>query len=214
MLSSNANPEALILDFGGVIYQIDHAQQQKAFAQAGLDNFDKLYSQAQQSPLFADFECGRISKQDFIKQIQEWIGGGVSAEQIELLWNSILVGFPAQNVDMLKKLRQKYRLFLLSNTNAIHHQVFIDAFKQTYGYDFDSLFEQTFWSFKIGKRKPDANIYEEVLSKIPIPGAQCLFIDDTRKNVEAAIHNGLPSLWLKPGTALPDIFDPDLNLLL
>jgi len=214
MDKSNFKPKALILDFGGVIYQIDHAQQQKAFAQAGLHNFDELYSHAQQSPLFANFECGRISDRDFIQEIQTWLGGGFEEEQIEYLWNSILVGFPAQNVDMLIKLRQKYRLFLLSNTNVIHHQVFIDAFKQTYGYDFDSLFEQTFWSFKIGKRKPDADIYEEVLSRIPIPGAQCLFIDDTSKNVEAAIHNGLPAIWLEPGKSLPDIFDPDLNLLL
>ncbi len=214
MQTANLNPEALILDFGGVIYQIDHARQQKAFAQAGLNNFDELYSQAQQSPLFADLECGRISGRDFIQLLQAWLGSGFGSEQIEELWNSILVGFPDSNIILLNKLRKKYRLFLLSNTNAIHHQIFIDQFKQSYGYDFDSLFEQTFWSFKMGKRKPDADIYQEVLSKVPIPGAQCLFIDDTRKNVDAAIHSGLPAYWLESGTSLPDIFDRNLNLLL
>jgi putative hydrolase of the HAD superfamily len=209
-----SNPDALILDFGGVIYQIDHIQQQEAFAQAGLRNFDELYSHAQQSPLFADFECGRISSADFLGQIQDWLGGRLDAGQIEYLWNSILVGFPPQNVALLEKLRQKYRLYLLSNTNAIHHHVFISEFKRTYAYDFDSLFEQTFYSFKVGKRKPDAEVYLEVLSRVYTPGMQLLFIDDTRQNVDAAIQNGLPSLWLEPGKALADIFDPDLNLLL
>ncbi|MEI2419994.1 hypothetical protein V6O07_06950, partial [Arthrospira platensis SPKY2] len=60
---------------------------------------------------------------------------------------------------MLEDLRKHYNLYLLSNTNAIHYELFINDFTKKYGYDFNSLFVKPYWSFEVGLRKPEEAIY-------------------------------------------------------
>lgn len=203
----------LILDFGGVIYEISHQKQMETFAKIGIYNFDELYSQAQQSPLFADLECGRLDHRKFRNEVGRFIGRNISEEEIDKAWNSILVGFPEDNVRFLEKLRNRYRLFLLSNTNAIHYEVYIREFSEKYGYDFNSLFRKAFWSFKVGMRKPEPEIYEFVKKHLDASDySNCIFIDDTQTNTTAAKASGIPSFWLKPGMKLQDLFNKNLEL--
>jgi putative hydrolase of the HAD superfamily len=208
-----SNPEILILDFGGVIYQISHQKQKETFAQLGIHNFDELYSQAKQSPLFADLERGHISNEDFITAVSGFIGGGFGVDKILKAWNSILVDFPEENVSFVESLKDHYQLYLLSNTNSIHYDIYIKQFTEKFGYDFNSLFKKAFWSFKIGKRKPDAEIYEFVKAEIGIDPSKMLFVDDTEVNITASRDAGVPAYWLKPGEKLNDLFGQDFNLL-
>jgi glucose-1-phosphatase len=213
---NHGNPEisSLILDFGGVIYRISHQKQKETFTTLGLGNFDDLYSQARQSPLFADFERGTVSNDEFRKAIRKMVGREVTHEMIDEAWNSILVDYPKATVALLEQLSSRYQLFLLSNTNEIHYKVYIREFLDQYGYDFNTLFTQTFWSHQIGMRKPDDDIYQFVRTKTGITPDAALFIDDTRINTEAAIKNGIPSFWLQPGKTLGDLFETDLSLRL
>ncbi len=60
MKSNIKIPDNLILDFGGVIYQIDHLRQIEAFVNLGIKDFGALFSKAHQSDIFEDFECGNL----------------------------------------------------------------------------------------------------------------------------------------------------------
>lgn len=212
MQQQSKNIRALVLDFGGVIYEISHQIQKETFARLGIGNFDELYSQARQSPLFADFERGRVTNDEFREAVRSFIGDRVGREEIEEAWNSILVGFPEENVRFLEALKNHYDLYLLSNTNAIHYDVYTEEFIRKFGYDFNSLFRKTFWSFRVGMRKPDAEIYRHVISESGGDKASMLFIDDTEANVAASVKSGLPALWLRPGQTLRDLFDENLAL--
>lgn len=205
---------ALILDFGGVIYTISHEQQAATFLKMGIGNFARLYSHALQDPLFKDLECGKIEEGFFKNELRQRFGIKLSDREIDLAWNSILVGFPEENVRFLEMLGKKYRLYLLSNTNAIHYKVFINDFFDRFGYDFNSLFEKTFWSFQIGKRKPNPDIYHYVMKETSLNPENTRFVDDTKINAEAAEKNGMPAIWLAPGKKLKDIFDENLKLRL
>ncbi|KAE8009871.1 hypothetical protein FH972_006280 [Carpinus fangiana] len=55
----------------------------------------------------------------------------------------------------------------------------------------------TFCSCIIGKRKPDPDFYLEVLSHLKVDPANCIFIDDRLKNVEAAMELGIVGLHFK-----------------
>jgi len=209
-----ANTNSLILDFGGVIYNISHQQQFETFAKLGINNFKQMYSHAIQNPLFADFECGKISNEAFRNEACKLIGKDFTHKEIDMAWNSILVGFPEENVKFLEQLKKHYRLYLLSNTNAIHYDIYIKKFRDKFGYDFNELFNKTFWSFKIGMRKPDNDIYNWVISQLDSKYDSPLFIDDTKINTDAAIKNGIPSYWLGPGKKLADLFDKDFRLKL
>lgn len=213
-MNSSPSVSKLILDFGGVIYTISHQKQQETFVKLGLDNFDELYSHAIQLPLFAQFECGKISGDEFRENIKTLLGNKFSDAQIDLAWNSILVGFPEDTVRFLELLSKHYTLYLLSNTNVIHYDVYINQFNKTFGYDFNTLFEKTYWSFKVGKRKPNKDIYDQLISECCITPKNTLFIDDTQLNTTTAEKAGIPSYWLKPGEHLQDIFNADLSLKL
>jgi len=208
----NANPDILILDFGGVIYEISHQKQKETFAKLGIPNFEELYSQAKQSPLFADLERGQISNKAFISKVDGILGHAINDKEIHRAWNSILVGFPEENVKFLESLKEHYQLYLLSNTNAIHYEIYINQFSKNFGYDFNSLFEKTFWSFQIGMRKPDQEIFDHVKTEFGGDPARMLFVDDTLENIRASQHAGMPAYWLKPGEKLSDLFRDDFRL--
>lgn len=203
----------LILDFGGVIYQIDHYRQIETFKALGVNNFEVLYSQAMQSPLFAEFECGRISPDEMLLELTGLLGkNNVSKQQAYDAWNSILVGFSDNVVQLLEKLRTRYKLYLLSNTNSIHYDLFISNFAEKYGYDFNSLFVKPYWSFKVGMRKPDEEIYQFVMADSNLNPDETVFIDDSPQNVKSSVRAGVPAILLKYGKTLDELFDGAMNL--
>jgi putative hydrolase of the HAD superfamily len=212
-MSEKINIQNLILDFGGIIYQISHQIQKEAFTDLGIENFDELYSHAIQNPLFAQFETGSVSIEEFRNTLAGMLPGKFSDNDIDAAWNSILVAYIPNMVSLLALLSKKYRLFLLSNTNAIHYEVYIPEFKNQYGYQFNELFEKAYWSFKIGLRKPNHEVYKFVLDDSNLRPEECLFIDDTQKNVEAAMECGINAVCLGPAQQLSDLFDQELNLL-
>ena len=64
------------------------------------------------------------------------------------------------------------------------------------GYTCADLFDNVFVSHEMHLAKPDPEIYHSAVRQIGRPAAQCLFIDDTLINVEAAKHEGLQGAWL------------------
>jgi hypothetical protein len=54
-----------------------------------------------------------------------------------------------------------------------------------------ALFEDVFLSHRLGMVKPDLRLFEYVLETIGCPPSNCVFIDDTPRNVEAACTIGI-----------------------
>ncbi len=207
------NIKNLILDFGGVIYQIDHQKQIEAFTALGIKDFGDLYSQAMQSELFTGFECGNLAPDTLISEILEILGRDkVNRERVVEAWNSILVGYLDDAVNLLEKLKFRMNLYLLSNTNEIHYELFTDEFREQRGYDFNSLFVKPYWSFKMGKRKPDIETYQFVLNDSGLNPDETLFIDDSPQNIRASVLAGLPAYHLSHPKMLTDLFNNDLRL--
>ena len=126
MIYENQTIDTIIFDLGGVILNIDYQLPVKAFKKLGIENFNELFSQASQSNLFNDYETGEISSDDFIKEIKKYLPQNTSDEAIINAWNSILLDLPEERLFSLEKAAENHRIFLLSNTNALH----IDSFNQ------------------------------------------------------------------------------------
>lgn len=200
----------IIFDFGGVIFNIDHKKVETAFRNLGLDNFEELFNQASQSSLFRDFEVGELEPGEFREKLRELSGLNVSDEILDQTWNEILCDYPPHRIELLKSLKENYRLFLLSNTNSIHYDHYINLFKKQYAYDFTSLFEESFWSFKIGKRKPDPDPYTHILNKLGLLPEETLFIDDSIQNIDSARDLNIFAFHLDKGMDVSELFVDDL----
>lgn len=202
----------IIFDFGGVIIEISHQRLEEAFRGYGIENFDLLFSQAMQSDLFQEFEKGGITTVQFRNEVRKLTNLIVSNDILDQLWNQIIGDYPPHRIELLKKIKDNYRLFLFSNTNIIHYNFYIEKFRQEFGFDFHSLFDKTYWSFKMGKRKPDLASFSEIMSVEGLIPGETLFIDDSIQNIMTAKQLGIKTIHLENGLDITDLFKNDFLL--
>jgi FMN phosphatase YigB (HAD superfamily) len=190
--------ENIIFDLGGVIINLDYNRTAQAFIDLGLKNFNEIYSKAQQSHLFDDFEKGTMPPENFRAELRKYLPSETTDEQIDKAWNAMLLDIPVHRVEWLRKVGERYRIFLLSNTNTIHVDSFTKMADNVYGQgEFERVFERHYYSCQMGMRKPDAEIFERVLQENNLDKSRTLFIDDSIQHVEGAIRTGLHAELLK-----------------
>jgi len=191
--------EAIIFDLGGVIINIDYQLTIDAFERLGVQNFIQQYSKKNQSKLFDLLEVGKISNEQFVQTIKNDLKiSHCSNHQIVNAWNSLLLDFPVKRLNLLKELKQKFKTFLLSNTNNIHIDAFQKILKNQTGYaSLDPYFHKVYFSSKIGFRKPDNDVFEYVLSHHNLVPNKTLFIDDSIQHIVAAKKLGIQTHHLK-----------------
>jgi putative hydrolase of the HAD superfamily len=197
----------IIFDLGGVILNVDFYLTNEEFKKLGVKNFNKLYSQLVQTNLFKDFEKGIISVKKFHDKFRKITGISISDYKIDKAWNSMIGDFPLQRIRLLENLRKKYKIFLLSNTNKIHYNLYIKRLEKEYRYKkFSELFEKSYLSFNIGMRKPDKEIFDFVVTQNNIKPKETLFIDDSFQNTESAKQTGLKTYLLSKKEDITDVF--------
>ena len=197
MIIDTNNYKNIIFDLGGVILNIDYSLTEKAFSKLGISDFKTLFSQAQQTQLFDNYEKGFISSDNFRTELKKYLQKNISDAEIDIAWNSILLDLPKERIDLLKKIKTTHRTFLLSNTNDIHIETFNSYLKNEFELpDLSSFFEKMYLSYEIGMRKPDAEIFELVLRENNLKPKETLFIDDSIQHVEAAKKLGIEAYWL------------------
>lgn len=186
----------IIFDLGNVIINIDPVLSVKAMSKLGFLDFEKSYSLLSQSNLFDSLEKGLITPEQFHNEINAELKTKVSSDEINKAWGAMLLDFPAQRIELLQSLAKKYRLFLLSNTNIIHFHQYNNDLEKQYGFGLNSLFEKAYYSYDIGMRKPDAEIFEYVLDDSDLNPFETVFIDDLDKNIDVAGRMGLNTIWI------------------
>jgi putative hydrolase of the HAD superfamily len=204
----------LIFDFGGVICNIEITRTEKEFYRLGLRSFEKDYSVSNRESLFGSFEAGSLSESQFRDLIRKWIPNPVTDHQIDAAWNALLLDIPKPRIDLLVRLRSRYRLFLLSNTNPIHHRQFKQNLQEQHGFeDFPALFEKTYFSYILRMKKPSREMFEFVIRDAGIIPRESLFIDDSLEHIVGAREAGLYAYHLKKGEDIIELFNPYLDFI-
>lgn len=181
----------VIFDLGGVILNLNQDLTLKAFEQLGAD----LHKVNFQSPVFTDFETGKIGAQEFRNQIRTFLKQEVTDAAIDEVWNAMLLDIPEHRIKAIEQLRKTHRIYLLSNTNSIHIDAFNTYFKQQFEPErWVQLFDKIYYSYEIGLRKPNTDIYEYVTADIQMQPEHCLFIDDSLANINGAADAGLKTI--------------------
>jgi putative hydrolase of the HAD superfamily len=153
------------------------------------------------------FEKGQISKENFLLGIQKHIPNA-TIDEILATWNAVLLDFPLHRLEFLQLLSQKYRLFLLSNTDAIHINHFEQREGTSFYSDFYQCFEKVYFSYEMGMRKPDTEIYHALIRQHELLPKRTLFIDDKKENTDAAKALGLEVWNLQVGQEdVVELFD-------
>lgn len=178
----------IIFDFGDIFINLDKQATIDALEKLGLKQWNDDLHQ-----LNLQFEKGEITEEHFLYGIQKHIPNA-SIEEISIAWNAILLDLPLYRLEFLQKLSKKYRLFLLSNTDAIHIATFERENGTSFYSDFYQCFEKVYFSFEMGMRKPDAEIFNYLIQHHQLSAKNTLFVDDKKENTDAAFALGLP-IW-------------------
>ena len=121
----------LLFDLGGVIMNLDRNRCVKALEALGLAEADEMLGIAVQKGPFGQLESGQIGPDEFRNEIRTRIGRPVSDADIDGALNRFLLGIPVQRLHQLRQLRERYGVYMLSNTNPIMWNSFIaDQFRQ------------------------------------------------------------------------------------
>lgn len=196
---------AIIFDFGDVFINLDKQATVDGLRNLGLTEWNDDLNQ-----LNIQFETGQITRNNFIEGIQKHIPNA-STEEILKAWNAILLDFPLYRLEFLQMLSKKYRLFLLSNTDAIHIETFEQNNGASFYGDFYKCFEKVYFSFEIAMRKPNLGIYNYVLNEHDLQAKRTLFIDDKKENTDAALSLGFQVWNLQVGQEdVVDLFNKNI----
>ncbi|QCR25062.1 HAD family phosphatase [Pontibacter sp. SGAir0037] len=197
----------IIFDLGGVIINLDYHKSIQELQRYCKSGRSIEYSQKAQSKLFDLFETGASTAEEFRAQLREEYDLEATDEEIDAAWNAMLLDIPQERIDLLLELGKKYRIFLLSNTNAIHLKRFNEIVAHSFTIpSLDSLFEQTYYSHLVGLRKPDAVIFEQILQQHNLQKEETLFIDDSIQHIESARKIGIQTLHLQPPLTINEFF--------
>ncbi|KAG0375442.1 MAG: HAD-superfamily hydrolase, subfamily IA, variant 3 [Linnemannia gamsii] len=198
--------KALIFDLGNVLLRLNQSATAEGFKSLGATNFPTL-SQHHNSQTIVDIETGKITPQEFRSAIRTSIGlpDTVTDTQFDAAWNAMLLDFPKGRLELMNTLRKEYgyKVYLLSNTNAIHIE-YIDrvCLKDYKEETLDPFFDKVYYSHGIGYRKPSKEAFEIILKDQGLQAGECLFLDDMPENVEAAKACGLQAAQVDAETDL------------
>ncbi|MHA4741673.1 HAD family hydrolase [Dyadobacter sp. MSC1_007] len=206
----NSKIRNIIFDLGDVILNIDVPIASKSFGELSGKEQAEIMKIFKESDLFRQFETGLLDEPTFRNYVREILNlPDLSDEAIDTAWNSLLLDLPPERVELLKKLSQKYRLFLLSNTSSIHITQVNKILKASTGVErLGDLFETVFLSYEMGLMKPDPRIYTQVLEQAGLLAEETLFLDDNADNIKSASEVGIETIHVqKPVTILEYLKD-------
>ncbi|WMW77342.1 HAD family phosphatase [Flavobacterium sp. 20NA77.7] len=197
--------DAIIFDFGNVFINLDANAPLEALKKLGVTDWNEELDYLNKS-----YETGKIDELTFMQGIQKQLP---QAELVEIreAWNSILLDFPLYRLEFLQMLTSKYKLYLLSNTDATHIEKFEHKVGQSFAREFYSCFEKVYFSFEFGFRKPEAKAFQFVLNNHNLTPKKTLFIDDKLENIKAAEELGIQTWHLQVGQEdVVDLFQKNI----
>lgn len=192
----------IIFDFGDVFINL---RKEKS-----LEEFHKLGLHGPNEDLLTHndlFEKGKITEIQFINCFLKYIPDA-GIQEVVKAWNSVIGDFPLYRLEFLQLLSTKYRLFLLTNTDSIHIDRFEHKVGMSFYSDFYRCFEKVYYSYEMGMRKPDAEIFNTIIRKHDLSPKRTLFVDDKKENTDIAESLGLHVWNLQVGAEdVVDLFD-------
>lgn len=183
--------ENVIFDLGGVVIDLDRDRAVRALEKLGLEDADAMLGLYGQQEPFYGLETGERSSGEFFDIMRSRMQPGVTDKQITEAINQFLVALPLKRLEMLRRMRLAgYRIFMLSNTNPVMFNTWIDrAFRQEGG-SVNDYFDGIVVSYEELMCKPNVAIFETLMRRYGLNPSATLMLDDSEKNCQAAAEAG------------------------
>lgn len=178
--------EVIVFDLGKVIFDFDINKLSDGFHLSSKSSKQDVVDLVSgHKDIFINYEKGTLSSREFYNQMVSLLTLYADYDKFRDIWNDIFT--PFEDISgFIKILSEKYPLAILSNTNDLHFEYLKDKYPEIFSY-----FKDFHLSYKIGARKPDAEIYKKVIDFYNINPANIFFTDDLEKNIISARATGI-----------------------
>lgn len=199
----------LIFDLGGVILDLSVTSTIREFSKLSGIQQETVMEIFNSSAGFIEYEKGLMDDAGFRNFLREVYRVNATDDEIDSCWNAMLLGIPASKLRLLTDLKKNYNVFLLSNTNEIHlryinNVILWDLHRETV---LDNYFHRAYYSQRMLKRKPEPEIYRQVLEENGLVAAETLFLDDNILNIEGAKSVGVQTVHITSSDHIFNVFN-------
>jgi glucose-1-phosphatase len=175
----------LIFDMGKVIIPFDFERGYQAIAaDCGLPPAE-IRARLGATDLVVRLETGLIEPEDFVAEVSALVNFPGSYRDFCAHWTAIFFPDTLIPESLITSLKGRYRLLVLSNTNAIHIEMVRER------YPILSHFDHLVLSHEVKAMKPDPLIYAAALAEAQAEPAECFFTDDIADYVAGARRAGI-----------------------
>ncbi len=180
--------KAIIFDLGKTIIPFEIDRGYAALApHCGLKR-EEMRRRLQEATIVQRFEAGEVSPERFVEEFSAALGLKLDYGRFCELWSSIFLPEPLVPEELLEGLAKRYRMLLLSNTNAIHFAMV------RVRYPILRHFDDFVLSYEVGALKPAEKIYRAAVERAGCAPEECFFTDDIDSYVEGARAVGLDAV--------------------
>ena len=181
--------KTIFFDIGGVLIDI-HPERTYQYLSDSADVEVSMVKESFPWDAHDQYERGIMNNEDWFITYKESLPQPCCLKRSDF-WNAwkLLLGEEKNTVNILEALNKQYSIWLLSNTNPKHIQDEIEK-----RYLFPSLVSGAVYSFDVGVRKPEKEIYEIAMQRANANPQECLFIDDLLENIQAAKQIGIEGI--------------------
>lgn len=185
----------VIFDLGGVLINVDPERTVRHLAEATGQPLAACAEALSDPLLRREFQLGQISPKDMARHLSARLEGGLRFEQFVVAWNCMV----EENVKatwVLERLRSRYTLLVLTNTNPLH-----DAYIRETCPVFQHIHH---WiaSCDVGYCKPETQMFQLALQRANVPAHSAVFIDDIKEHTDAASRLGITTIHFTEGLSL------------
>ncbi len=204
----NAKIKNIIFDLGGVILDIDENVVYKELEKMGINTTELAHSK-EFIEIMSKFDTGIYTAPTFRKKMKSLLGlEKMTDQKFDSLWNAMLLDIPRERIEAIEKVKKHYKIFLMSNTNEIHYDLYVRDLQLRFGYnEFDELFNKSYFSFAEHLEKPDPRFFELILDHEGLLPEETLFIDDTEKNIKVAKSLGINTYHIRRDELVRNLFE-------
>lgn len=200
MTTENTSQEikAVIFDLGRVLLNIDNTLlSEQLFKSLDKNDPDFVYKTMKNKPM-TEFNSGRMSPEDFHREMCELFNLTMDYDTFIPLWCSIFSPMDGME-ELIMQLKHNVRLGMLSDTDPIHWPYVKKKWPWL------EVFEKPTLSYEVGVMKPDARIFLTAAQNVDTPPENCLYIDDLQDNVEGAHAIGMTAIRFESKTQLEEL---------
>jgi glucose-1-phosphatase len=180
--------KTVIFDLGKVIIPFDFKRGYQGLEQVCGYPAAEIPRRIATTDLVQRFESGLVDPKDFVEQLSRVLDLHINYDQFCQIWSSIFLPDPLIPESLLEGISKRYRLLLLSNTNAIH----FDMLEKSY--PLLRHFHHMVLSYRVGAMKPEPAIFREAIARAECRPDECFFTDDIAEYVAAAKREGIDAV--------------------